>query len=478
MNTPPWNRLLHTGRRKTDVEGEDIPSPKQPGQARTELERDFDRILFCTPVRRMADKTQVFPLDRNDSVRNRLTHSHEVSNLARSFGTSLIYDLKLAGDVEESSRDVPALLAAIGLVHDLGNPPFGHQGEAAIQSWFRDHIGYISELNLDDSEHKNLFEDFLRFEGNAQGFRLVTRLQLLNDNYGLDLTFATLASMMKYPTPSTQIDDSHVALKKHGFFASEREIVEQVWRRTGLKQGQRHPLAYVMEACDDIAYAVMDVEDTVKKGLASFSDLIAYLKHECCDDPLVHRLVNEAEQKHQIYRKDYKLSPAELNDVSMQRFRVYAIGAMITAAIEAFKAEQETFVSGSQERDLLKTSEARGLRRALGSFAKVHAFRHRSVLEVELMGHDTIRDLMSYFWPAVNETSPDNPEPKSPLNRYVFSRISENYRRVYSTPSKDVTHLPVWYRRCLLMTDMVAGMTDTFAVDILKDFRRFSPPQL
>jgi dGTPase len=129
-----WSELLNLCRRKDEARQKSIsPSAKE---ARTEAERDYDRILFSTPVRRLADKTQVFPLERNDSVRNRLTHSFEVSNLARSIGTTLAFNHGIADNVQDSKRNIPAICAAIGLVHDLGNPPFGHQGESAIQYWF------------------------------------------------------------------------------------------------------------------------------------------------------------------------------------------------------------------------------------------------------------------------------------------------------------------------------------------------------
>lgn len=153
-------------------------------ELRTEIERDFDRILFSTPVRRLADKTQVFPLDKNDSVRNRLTHSYEVSNLARSIGVAITSTHQNHFEsVPNYQRDLPAILAAIGLVHDLGNPPFGHQGEAAIQSWFMDRKMSFSKKFTDESfaecvdeqEFERLFKDFELFEGNAQGFRLVIR---------------------------------------------------------------------------------------------------------------------------------------------------------------------------------------------------------------------------------------------------------------------------------------------------------------
>lgn len=446
-------------------------------ELRTEIERDHDRILFCTPVRRMADKTQVFPLDRNDSVRNRLTHSHEVSNLARSLGVTLVHNRKVAEGVAHAMRDIPALLAAVGLVHDLGNPPFGHQGEAAIQSWFADNESCVAGPRDHRLLSAEQYKDFLKFEGNAQTFRLVTRLQLLNDNFGLDLTYATLAAMMKYPVGSGQVStDNEVGKKKHGFFESERCIAEQVLAKVGLAVGMRHPLAYVMEACDDIAYAVLDIEDAVKKGLASFSDLVAYLQHHGENDPAVLRVVEQSTAKHREYRNEV-LSPAELNDVSMQRFRVYAIGEMVRAVTAAFVEHQETFIAGDQPQALLKLSTAAHLRKLLGDFAKTYAFQHRSVLEIELRGYNTIRGLMDIFWRAIAATDPEKQKqlPDHPYYRYVYTRISENYRRVYTQPAPEVEQLPLRYRQCLLLTDMISGMTDSYAVNLLGELNSFKP---
>lgn len=471
-----WDKLLSTGRRKKN--GAEITSDlpiksREKTEFRTEIERDFDRILFCAPVRRMADKTQVFPLDRNDSVRNRLTHSHEVSNLARSFGTTLVYANGLANDVENSTRDIPSLLAAVGLVHDLGNPPFGHQGESAIQSWFVDNSQLVAGKKFSVLTKRH-YRDFLKFEGNAQAFRLVTRLQLLNDDFGLDLTFATLAAMMKYPSSSVSVNKSSVCTKKHGFFLSEENIAKQVLEEVGLELGKRHPMSYIMEACDDIAYAVLDIEDAVKKGLASFSDLLAYLKHHGEGNSIIATLVDLANRKHLDYRKA-DLSPAELNDVSMQRFRVYAIGMMIKSCVETFNRHQASFVEGVQSKALLDLSDACLLRKLLGDFSINHTFQHRSVLEVELTGFNTIRGLMDIFWSAIMETNPDigTNRPSHPYNRYVFMRISENYRRIYSDPPEDLKVLPLRYRQCLLLTDMISGMTDSYAVNLLQELRSY-----
>jgi len=463
-----WPFLLNPSRRKKAAN-----TPSKATEFRTEIERDYDRILFSAPVRRMADKTQVFPLDRNDSVRNRLTHSHEVSNLARSFGTTIAHNLKIGHSVESSLRDIPSLLAAVGLVHDLGNPPFGHQGESAIQRWFERNKERILGGGR-ESLSENQFKDFSHFEGNAQTFRLVTRLQLLNDDYGLDLTYATLAAMMKYPVGSSRVNKLHISSKKHGFFASEENIAINVLTNVGLDIGKRHPLAYVMEACDDIAYAVLDIEDAVKKGLASFSDLMAFLGHRAKDDIIVHRVIKNSTEKNSEYLK-HELSPAELNDISMQRFRVYAIGEMMNSCIQAFKNNLSEFTEGTQPKALLELSTSHNLREALGEFSKRYAFQHKTVLEIELIGYNTIQQLMDIFWQAIEATNPEtgHSTPEHPYDKYIYTRISENYRRAYNKPPEELQDFPLRYRQCLLLTDMISGMTDSYAINLLKELQSY-----
>jgi dGTPase len=464
-----WDALLNSARRKHESKHKNRPPADE---SRTEIERDQDRILFSTPVRRLADKTQVFPLEKNDSVRTRLTHSHEVSNLSRSIGTVLAFKHSIAKGTKDSLRDIPALCAAIGLVHDLGNPPFGHQGESAIQSWFKDNPAILEPLK---GERPQFSQDFLRFEGNAQGFRLVTRLQLLNDNFGLDLTYATLAAMMKYPTSSDRISKSEVATKKHGFFASEQSLAKQILERTSLGFGWRHPLAYVMEACDDIAYVVLDAEDAIKKGLASVSDLFAFLHHRSGGDQMIDEVVRKSEKKHAEYRDAAGLSPSELNDVSMQRFRVFAIGALVNSATETFVANENKLLAGPQKGSLLAMSKGEKLRAALKEFGYGHAYQHRSVLCVELEGYNIIRSLMDMLWAAIADRSePDNggSQRNCPFTRFVYGRISENYRRAFELPPAEILGLPMRYRECLLLTDMISGMTDSFAGDLHRDLLR------
>lgn len=459
-----WKKLLNPDRRKDNDTGKTYK--REDTETRTEIERDYDRILFSTPVRRLADKTQVFPLDKNDSVRTRLTHSHEVSNLARSIGTALVFKDGIASSSQNYQRDVPACLAAIGLAHDLGNPPFGHQGEAAIQSWFKDNEAVVLKPLTASQQQMN---DFLKFEGNAQGFRLVTKLQLLNNNYGLDLTYATLAALMKYPTSSDQLDEGIAAKKKHGFFFSEQAIAENVLDSVALGFGKRHPLAYLMEACDDIAYVVLDVEDAIKKGLASYADLIAYLEHHGKSNDIIKKVIKESQEKHIEYRDNYILSPSELDDISMQRFRVAAIKELIVTARLTFIKHQSEFVTGIAIEGVLAKSEGELLRKLLKAFAFTNAYQHKDVLKVELQGYNTIRGLMDIFWAAIIDRK-DNQDVtskrNSPFAKFVYGRISENYRRVYESKSNT---LPIRYKDCQLLTDMIAGMTDSYAVDLFKE---------
>lgn len=254
---------------------------------RSTFQQDYDRLLFSTPVRRLADKTQVWPMDENDGVRTRLTHSHEVANLARSIGTRAFRRAKESFGEADLHETIQPMLSAIGLAHDLGNPPFGHQGETAIGNWFQVRQGWIfnKERPGDDAPvlevpvPKSLWPEFEGFDGNPQNLRLLTKLQTHHARVGLDLTAATLAAALKYPVHVDNRDKSRAQAKKGGYFESEREIVGWIRSETGLVEGQRHPLTWIMEACDDIAYSVLDVDDLLKKGVLSPDDVLVILLH-------------------------------------------------------------------------------------------------------------------------------------------------------------------------------------------------------
>jgi dGTPase len=456
-----WDGLLNQGRRKDQLK-KIINRESSASNGRYEIERDYDRILFAAPTRRLADKTQVFPLDKNDSVRTRLTHSHEVSTLARSIGLRLAYEqphhFAEGGSPELIQRSVPALLAAIGLVHDLGNPPFGHQGEYSIQSWF--------------SKNKNIFDDeseaadFIKFDGNAQTVRLVTKLQILNDEYGLNLTYATLAALIKYPASSLTADPEK--WKKQGYFDSEKNMVEEVWEATGLSEGVRHPLTYIMEACDDIAYSVLDAEDTIKKGLASYYDLIRFLEKNCAADKVVKGVIESAQRKSKEFENG-SLSPQELNDCSMQMFRVHAITAMVGSVVTGFSENIDELMQGKPlYKGLIGVSDSSILCKTLKKFDLEYGFRHKSVLELELKGNNYIHETMDMLWVGIRGNLASSGSSITPFGRYVFSRISESYRRVFSDKNSS---LSVNYKEAQLLADAISGMTDSYLIALHSELK-------
>ncbi|WP_404933568.1 dGTP triphosphohydrolase [Nitratireductor sp. L15S-10] len=497
-----WSKFLCEERFKDLlVETKPDARPEGPGFAKGQFrlphERDHDRILFSTPFRRMGDKTQVFPLESIESIRTRLTHSYEVANLARSLGIEIAIKHQDRLPVD-AIRKIPAILAAVGLAHDIGNPPFGHQGENAIRAWFQRNArelftppdkGKFGDIHEDVSnlteQHKN---DFLKFEGNAQTLRVLTKLQVIGDDLGLNLTLGTLSSIMKYVSSSDQTDKEKHSRKKVGFFASEAKIVEKIRQYTGLQQDARHPLALVMEACDDIAYSVLDAEDAIKKGLASLNDLLSSLEYHPDGDNKIDSVVRHlCELSRWEYDKlrEQNLPPSELQDVATQKFRVHAIHLMVAATAEAFDNNYNDIVTGSFSDELIKKSKASELCRALKEFDRKNAFSHKTVLEVELNGYNTLNRLMDFLWMGISERRDYrklDSDRTSPFSTYVYSRISKNYRRIFEGKvvqyHQDVG-LPIRYKEMQLLTDMVSGMTDQFCIDLhddlLKHYRKMQP---
>ncbi|HWA20108.1 MAG TPA: dNTP triphosphohydrolase [Devosia sp.] len=492
-----WTSLTSTGRLSTERAGtteKDTKAPSWRVNSRTETERDFDRVLFATPTRRLADKTQVFPLEKNDSVRTRLTHSHEVADLARSIGTHLVNSpifKKIMSDAEGDDpvrlgRAIPAILGAIGLAHDMGNPPFGHQGEDAMQAWVKNNSSELFPKAKDDENflaegsHR---QDFIRFEGNAQTIRTLTRLQVVKDNRGLNLTFGTLAAAMKYTVGSDRVQKGGPAhAKKHGYFESEASLVREVRQAAGLGETDaRHPLTFIMEACDDAAYLTIDAEDAIKKRIVSFADLLSWL--EGCaslhNDELAQWVIGKGREAFAEVR-NAKLSPSEMNDVAMQIFRAQAITAFVSSTIEAFENNYDAIMTGGLEKSLLDVSRAAPFAEELRVFDRERAYSNREVLKIELSGYNTLQVLMDYLWEGITKRT-DGGVPASkrstPFARYAYGRISENYRRIFeghaSASRESDKRLPIRYKELQLLTDMVGGMTDQFAIDLHNELNGF-----
>ncbi len=467
MTVLDWRQLLSPYRRKDA--GKDKTRNWRGG--RTEHERDYDRILFSAPVRRLADKTQVFPLDKNDAVHTRLTHSHEVSNLARSIGTYLAFETDIFPEEVNPKRNVSAMLAASGLSHDLGNPPFGHQGEQSIQYWFKTNQEKTGLDKLDSEQSR----DFLLFEGNAQTLRILTKLQIQADEFGLNVTTGTLAALMKYAVSANKADSSSsfAARKKPGFFQSERGVVQEIWEQTGLSEGTRHPFAFIMEACDDIAYSVIDLEDACRKSIVSFADLEDFLTASSDkDDEVATKVLQECRDRRSQF-SGLDLSAAEGNDISMQFFRVAAIAEMIKEVTKTFAENIDTIMSAQFEGTLISNSRICDFCKQLKSFGKTHAYNHEAVRRIELDGHIAIMKVMDSLWDAISEREERDKlssKRRSPLTRFVYSKVSENYRRVFEG---DNNGLPIVYRELQLLADMISGMTDSYALNLAQELAEY-----
>ncbi|OYU16441.1 MAG: deoxyguanosinetriphosphate triphosphohydrolase [Alphaproteobacteria bacterium PA4] len=444
---------------------------------RSRFQQDYDRLLFSTPVRRLSDKTQVWPMDDNDGVRTRLTHSHEVANLARSIGTRIhAFKPELFADADVHNVVQP-MLSAIGLAHDLGNPPFGHQGEAAIGRWFEERKEWIFNnhdergrglpLAIPDDLHK----EFLQFDGNPQTLRLITKLQTNIAHLGLDLTTATLAAVMKYPIGAPSQNKGSPLTKKCGYFESERALVETIRAETGLTEGERHPLTWIMEACDDIAYSVLDVDDAMKKGVISPDDVLASLLADGTtkNEPVIARASAKFAE---VVAADRR--PEIARDIKIGYLRAYFIDALIEHASNGFVMAGDAINNFSHQMPLMDNN---AICEKLKLLARQHAFGNPGVLRMEASGAEAIDGLMSAFWDAIH----DRPSAKfddlltrrsGAKSKYVFALISQNYLEDASR-TKTLSGIAgsVRYRELRLLTDMVSGMTDTFTIKLWAELK-------
>lgn len=457
-----WKLLLNNNRRRLTT---------NDGDHRAQFERDWDRTIFSTPVKRLQDKTQVFPLDPNDAVRTRLTHSLEVSSVARGLGIAASQWLLEEKQIEPGmERAIEAIAATCGLVHDIGNPPFGHSGEDAIRYWFATRFpksenqpDQLSELLKDDNR---LISDFRNFEGNAQAFRLLTKLQILADFYGLNLTYGTLSASCKYVAPADGVrgpQDDH-AWSKPGYLTSEADVIAEVREKTGTGVA-RNPITFLVEAADDAVYSVADIEDAIRKRIFTWAEVRNDLLG--ANDPQISAALAGAER---ILKAGREKVPDGLPcDVYATAFRTASIGIVVHEVIKTFKNQYGSIMAGTYIKELVEDSAAHALVQCLKKIARMKAYATPANLKLELMGRRVICDLMDVFWEGAKELPLDGqPKPKKFPGK-AGALLSENYRRVFQYWVKEQPNLPETYHRLLLVTDYVSGMTDTFATKLHKE---------
>lgn len=443
-----WRRLLSTRRL-----GKPASESTQPAAPRTEFSRDYDRIIFSSAFRRLQDKTQVFPLAKSDYVRTRLTHSLEVASVGRSLGM-------LAAEVVQRKQpevkdtvipqDVGTVVAAACLAHDIGNPPFGHAGEDAIREWFQNWPGVAG---MNEAER----QDLLQFEGNAQGFRTLCVLQNPGQPGGMQMTCAVLATLAKYPRAST-VDAEQAegaSGRKFGYFQSESAWFAEVADEVGLlaKAGagrawHRHPLAFLVEAADDICYHVIDIEDGFKAGVIRFEDL--YQLHR----PFLHdrHLQRASQLREDSQRASY--------------FRSVTIDRILREAIAVFERQYDGILRGAFDERLLQRIDQASDFTAFQTFARERVYYARPVVEVKACGFEVIGGLLDAFLQAIEDLA---------ARGEGASSRSRTLLQLMPRPLPDPAALSP-YRRALLATDFVAGMTDSYAVQLYQRIRGIALP--
>lgn len=447
-----WKRLLSRERLGR-------PGTATPDLTRTDFQRDFDRIVFSSAFRRLQDKTQVFPLAQNDYVRTRLTHSLEVASVGRTLGTRvgerIIVEYRLT-DVQ--AADFGAIVAAACLAHDIGNPPFGHAGEDAIRDWFNSSVTGQAALTLLRPVER---ADLLRFEGNAQGFRVLTRLQSAANAGGLQLTYATLGAFSKYPCA---VALSHPrpqgsAWRKFGFFQADREHFEELAERLGLiavaaDAWQRHPLAWLVEAADDICYCIVDIEDAYRLRQLDYRTAVDLLS------PLV-------ESGHLAARLAAIPTPKE----RIEYLRAKAIGVLIDQTVECFLSHEEAILAGEFDSELLMHIALTPALTALRKRAAAEIYVAPSVVEIGAAGFHVLATLLDTFVAAVNAVA-EHGSAAAPRQHMLLRLVPEQFIGAGRQPAPDP------YRRLLGITDFVSGMTDSYAVALYKKLHGISLPTL
>ena len=476
-----WNKLLSPKRvgnyaKNTSVRSSDL---------RSEFEKDYHRIIGSSSFRRLQDKTQVFALDKSDFIRTRLTHSLEVSSFAKSLGQNIAQYL-ISNQIDpsftvETKSDICDILQCAGLIHDIGNPPFGHFGEEAIRDWFLRKLHTLTFQGRPVTEvlTNQMVQDFYHFEGNAQALRQVTKLHFLVNENGMNLTYALLNTIIKYPVSSEQInpESGKITEKKMGYFYAEQPLYERIAEETGTK-GMRHPLTFILEAADDIAYRTADIEDAVKKGCISYEKLREELllarkaaKEKEMPVDLEH-LDPVAMLDHQ-YENGVTRGVTNPRLYAVQNFLVRLQSSLIFCATYGFTSHYRAIMAGEYQHDLFYKTYGDWVIRALGDIAYRYAFISIPILQMEVSAGTILNFHLDHFVPAV--IAYDTAEPLNMMDKKMVSLISENYLQIYQFYSqKTDDEAEKLYLRLLLVTDFVSGMTDSYAKDLYQKLNGIS----
>lgn len=448
-----WNRLLCEKRFKQSS------NEAYEFDERNEFDKDYSRIISSSSFRRLQDKTQVYPLKRGDFVRTRLTHSLEVSHIASSIGKSIEKYL------QRDDQKISSLLSVAGLIHDLGNPPFGHSGEYIIQDFFKEYLKKSAyDKILTDVQQK----DLIHFDGNVQTFRILKKLQYLGDKDSYNLTYATLATIMKYPIDSTlgnKKDKGKIIERKFGYFDSEKDDYRKIAEEMGIV-GKRHPVTFLLEAADDIAYCVADIEDGVQKKFITLNDL----------KDMLNKIEKKSEELQELIEKieEYEEKNAKIENKSLfekivvQKIKIYIQGKMIQEVIKSFIKNEKTILNGDFNKELLDDGSYKDIKNGLKNLAKNKIFQSKERVFTDILAAKVLRKLLNTFIEGMIDWL-INGEEASLTSKNIRVLISENYIINYETELKECKNKEdEIYTTLKLCVDFISGMTDQFAVDLYK----------
>ena len=448
-----WDRLLSNKR----LGQENMPQKKDD---RTEFQRDYDRLIFSAPFRRLQNKTQVFPLPGSVFVHNRLTHSLEVSSVGRSLGND-VSRLLLERHPQLSGThftELGSIVSAACLAHDLGNPPFGHSGEKAIGTYFSEGDGQFLKEYVCHDTHDCIspaqWEDIVHFEGNANAFRLLTHHFKGRRKGGFVMTYSTLASIVKYPFTSDMAGDR----RKFGFFQSEKDDYRRIAEELGILKIEeteygckyaRHPLVYLVEAADDICYEIMDIEDAHKLKILTTAEtkslFLGYFGQE------------------QRERIEQRMNTLDDTNEQIVYLRSCVINCLEQECVKLFVEHEEEILSGTFQGTLIKgiSELPRQAYHKCEETAYAKIYHCKDVVDIEIAGYTVITTLTDLMVKAV--TNPDKA-----FSQLLINRVSTQY---------DIL-APTLYGRIQAVLDYISGMTDIFAIDLYRKIKGMSLPNV
>lgn len=441
-----WNQIISTTRL-----GQEELTTNDNKHSRTQFQRDYDRIIFSSPFRRMQNKTQVFPLPGSVFVHNRLTHSLEVASVGRSLGSMFFEKAETENVIVENPlfQEIGSVVSAACLAHDMGNPPFGHSGEDAIAQFFKKSTEPRLRNELSEAEWK----DFTQFDGNANAFRLLSHQFNGRREGGFALTYSTLASIVKYPYESMLTEKP-----KFGFFQSEKSIYARIANELGLSQVNenpakyiRHPLVFLVEAADDICYQLMDLEDAHKLKIHNYEQTRSLLMDFF--DP-------QTETK-QINRINETLNLVADPNEQIAYLRASVIGKLVKQCVDVFWEKQSEILSGSFQKPLIDHVHPTSLAaiKTIKDVSVRNIYNDRSVVEIEISGYQIIGTLLEVFIEAILN-------PKEGISKKMLMLIPDQYRGDHHTT----------YEKVQAVVDFVSGMTDLYALDLYRKIKGINIP--